>query len=95
VGGETGAISASSDDEFTFDVWTPVDQTSVIAATLQDGSGFGELVFTSVNPADGPITATVMGAPGTTRCLVDETPGTEYPIIPKSLTIVYAYCEPL
>ncbi len=95
VGGETGAISASSDDEFTFDVWTPVDQTSVIAATLQDGSGFGELVFTSVDPANETITATVTGAPGETRCLVDETPGTEYPIIAKSLTIVYAWCEPV
>jgi hypothetical protein len=95
VGGETGAISASSDDEFTFDFWTPVDQTSVIAATLQDGSGFGELVFTSVDPANETITATVTGAPGETQCVVDETPGIEYPIIAKSLTIVYAWCEPV
>ena len=93
--GETGAISASSDDEFTFDVWTPMDQTSVIAETLPDGSGFGELVFTSVDPANETITATVTGAPGATQCVVDETPGTQYPIIEKSLTIVYAYCEPL
>ena len=42
-----------------------------------------------------PITATVTGAPGETQCVVDETPGIEYPIIAKSLTIVYAYCEPL
>lgn len=94
-GGETGGLSASSDDEFTFDVWTPVDQTSVIAETLLDGSGFGELVFTSIDPAIETITATVTGAPGATQCVVDETPGIEYPIIAKSLTIVYAYCEPL
>ena len=94
-GGETGGISASSDDEFTFDVWTPVDQTSVIAETLLDGSGFGELVFTSIDPANETITATVTGAPGETQCVVDETPGTEYPVIAKMLTIVYAYCEPL
>jgi hypothetical protein len=94
-GGETGGLSASSDDEFTFDVWTPVDQTSVIAETLLDGSGFGELVFTSIDPANETITATVTGAPGATQCVVDETPGIEYPIIAKSLTIVYAYCEPL
>jgi hypothetical protein len=90
VGGETGAISASSDDEFTFDVWTPVDQTSVIA----DEFNFGELVFPSVDPANATITASVTGAPGETRCVVDETPGTEYPIMAKTLTIVYAFCEP-
>jgi hypothetical protein len=90
-GGETGTISAPSDAAFTFVGWDPVEQDTVIA----DPDGFGELVFSSVNPADGPITATVMGAPGTTRCLVDETPGTEYPIIAKSLTIVYAWCEPV
>lgn len=91
VGGETGAISAPSDDEFTFDVWTPVDQTSVIA----DEFNFGELVFPSVDPANATITASVTGAPGETRCVVDETPGTEYPIMAKTLTIVYAFCEPL
>ena len=89
-GGETGTISAPSDAAFTFVGWDPVDQDTVIA----DQDGFGELVFTSVNPADGPITATVMGASGTTRCLVDESPGKTYPIMPKMITIVYAWCEP-
>ena len=89
-GGETGTISAPSDAAFTFVGWDPVEQDTVIA----DQDGFGELVFTSVNPADGPITATVMGASGTTRCLVDESPGKTYPIMPKMLTIVYAWCEP-
>jgi hypothetical protein len=78
-------------------LWTPVDQTSVIVDRwMCDGSicTFGELLFPSVDPANGPITATVTGVPGMTTCHVDETPGTEYPIIAKSLTIVYAWCEP-
>lgn len=92
VGGETGTIRPTGDQApFTFDAWTPVDQPSVIA----DDSNFGELVFPSVDPANGTITATVTGARGETRCVVDETPGTEYPILPKTLTIVYAFCEPL
>jgi len=92
VGGETGTIRPSGDQApFTFDVWTPVDQPSVIA----DQFNFGELVFPSVDPANATITATVTGAPGETRCVVDETPGTNYPIMPKMLTIVYARCEPL
>jgi hypothetical protein len=97
-GGETGAIAPPAGDApFTFDLWTPVDQTSVIVERwMCDGSicTFGELLFPSVDPANGPITATVTGAPGMTTCHIDETPGTEYPIIAKSLTIVYAWCEP-
>jgi hypothetical protein len=97
-GGETGAIAPpAGDPPFTFDLWTPVDQTSVIVDRwMCDGSicTFGELLFPSVDPANGPITATVTGAPGMTTCHIDETPGTEYPIIAKSLTIVYAWCEP-
>jgi hypothetical protein len=92
VGGETGTITPSGDEPpFTFDVWTPVDQPIVIA----DEFNFGELVFPSVDPASATITATVTGAPGETSCIVDETPGTEYPIMAKTLTIVYAFCEPL
>ena len=97
-GGETGAIAPPAGDApFTFDLWTPVDQASVIVDRwMCDGSicTFGELLFPSVDPANGPITATVTGVPGTTTCHIDETPGTEYPIIAKSLTIVYAWCEP-
>ena len=92
VGGETGAIRPSGDQApFTFDAWISVDQPSVIADQLD----FGELVFPSVDPANASITATVTGAPGETRCVVDETPGTKYPIMAKTLTIVYARCEPL
>jgi len=91
-GGETGTITPSGDElEFTFDVWTPMDQQSVIA----DEFNFGELVFPSVDPANATITATVTGAPDETRCVVDETPGMQYPIMAKMLTIVYAFCEPL
>lgn len=97
-GGETGAISPpAGDPPFTFDLWTPVDQTSIIVDRwMCDGSicTFGELLFPSVDPANGPITATVTEGPGTMACHIDETPGTEYPIIAKSLTIVYAWCEP-
>jgi hypothetical protein len=89
VGGETATISAASDDPFTFDAADePVEQAGVIA----DVDGFGELIYTSINTGDGPITATVAGVPGTTTCFVDEDAGTTYPIIEKSATIVYAYC---
>lgn len=92
VGGETGAIMPPAGDlPFTFDGWTPMNQTSVIA----DDTGFGELVFPSVDPANATIRPTVTGSPDQTSCVVDETPGIEYPIMEKHLTIVYAYCEPL
>jgi len=89
-GGETGTISAPSDAAFTFVGWDPVDQDTVIA----DQDGFGELFFTGVGPANGSITASVTGAPGVTSCEVDESPGKTYPIMPKMITIVYAWCEP-
>ena len=90
VGGETASISAASDPPFTFNLADePVAQEGVIA----DNDGFGELIFSSVDPDEGPITATVSGVPGTTQCLVDESPGTTYPIRPKSITIVYAGCQ--
>ena len=89
--GETGAIDPPGDDPpFTFDLWEPVDQTSVIA----DATTFGELFFTGVDPANGSITASVTGAPGVTYCEVDESQGKTYPIMPKMITIVYAWCEP-
>jgi hypothetical protein len=90
VGGETASISAPSDPPFTFNLSDePVAQDGVIA----DNTGFGELIYTSVDPNDGPITATVSGVPGTTECIVDESPGTTYPIRPKSITVVYAGCQ--
>lgn len=84
-GGETGDIDAESDPPFTFDVWDAVDQQSVIA----DVDGFGELVFPNINPPTGLVDATVMPS----RCSIDETPGLEYPIFPKSITIIYAVCQ--
>jgi hypothetical protein len=92
VGGETGTISVGSDDPFTFDLdGNPVEQAQIIA----DDEGYGELFFTGVDPAEGPITATVTGAAGSTTCEVDESLGTRYPIFAKSVTIVYAFCEAL
>jgi hypothetical protein len=91
VGGETGTISAESDAPFTFDLDNPVEQAQLIA----DDEGYGELFFTGVDPADGPITATVTGAAGSTTCEVDESVGTRYPIFAKSITIVYASCQAL
>jgi hypothetical protein len=91
-GGETGTISVGSDDPFTFDLeGNPVEQAQIIA----DDEGYGELFFTGVDPADGPITATVTGAAGSTSCQVDESVGTTYPIFAKSVTVVYAYCQTL
>jgi len=90
-GGETGTISAGSDDPFTFDGDVPEVQSTVIA----DDEGDGDLVFTSVDPAQGPITATVTGVSGVTSCQIDQSPGTTYPIVAKSVTIVYASCMPI
>jgi hypothetical protein len=91
TGGETGAISAPSDDPFTFDLLEfPIVQDTVIA----DDEGFADLIFTSVDPSDGPITASVTGLLGVTDCLIDQSPGTTYPIIAKSITFVYAICSP-
>ena len=88
--GETGTISAPSDPPFTFAVdGSPVVQNTIIAV-----AGEGDLMFTSVKTADGPITADVTGAAGVTICDVDESLGTTYPIVAKAFTVVYAYCEP-
>ena len=88
-GGETASLNVSSDPPFTFDIsGFPFEQDQLIA-----DFGVGDLVFTSVNPSGG-ITATVQGAPGVTECFVDESPGTTYPVLAESVTIVYAYCQP-
>ncbi len=90
-GGETASISAPSDAPFTFDLdGNPVAQAGVIV----DDEGFGELVYASVDTSDGPITADVMGVDGVSVCDVEETPGVTYPILAKSITFVYAYCQP-
>jgi hypothetical protein len=90
-GGETASISAASDPPFTFDLdGNPLAQAGVIA----DEEGYGELIYTSIMTADGPITADVMGVDGVTSCDIAETPGITYPILEKSITFVYASCEP-
>jgi hypothetical protein len=90
TGGETASISVSSDAPFTFNALDePVEQPGVIA----DSDGFGELIFTSIDPGSGPASVTVSGVQGMTTCMVDESPGTTYPILAKSITIAYAYCE--
>lgn len=90
-GGETAALSASSDPAFTFDLeGTPVEQPGLIAGPQGDG----ELIYTGIDTADGPVTATVAGVSGVTSCFVNEAPGTSYPIIAKAITIAYAFCEP-
>ena len=71
-GGETASIDVPSDPPFTFDLdGNAVAQAGVIA----DDEGYGELVYTSVATADGPITADVVGVDGVTVCQVEETPG--------------------
>jgi len=90
-GGETASIDAPSDAPFTFDL----DGNAVAqAGVIVDDEGYGELVYTSVAIADGPITADVMGVGGATVCDVEETPGITYPVLEKSITFVYAYCDP-
>lgn len=90
-GGETASISAPSDPPVTFNAaGLPVEQDEVIA----EEEDFGDLIYSSVDPADGPVTATVMGVQGVTDCFVDESEGTTYPILAKSITVVYASCVP-
>ena len=91
VGGETASIGVPSDPPFTFNA---LDEPVVSDEVIADGEGFGDLIYTSVSPDDGPISVTVTGAPGATACFVDESPGTTYPLAAKALTIVYAYCVP-
>lgn len=90
-GGETGTISAPSDAPFTITLdghW--LEQAGVIA----NEHGSAALIFSSVKTDDGPITVEVAGVSGVTTCVVDETSGTTYPMIPKTITIADAYCEP-
>lgn len=90
LGGETGSISAAHDDPFTFSSpGVPKVQDTVIG----NSAGEADLFFTSVDPDDGPITATVSGVTGVNACEVSETPGTTYPILAKKFTLVYATCE--
>lgn len=90
-GGETGTISAPSDAPFTLGPGGhPIAQPGVIV----DGLGAAPLIFSSVKTEDGPLTVNVAGVDGVTTCVVDENPGTTYPLIPKTITIADAYCAP-
>ena len=89
-GGESASISAPSDDPFTFDG----DELRVQDEVVADEEGYADLVFTSVDPDDAPISASVTGAPGLTNCQINQSQDTEYPILPKSITIIYAGCTP-
>jgi hypothetical protein len=57
--------------------------------------GYADLIFSSVDPAEAPITATVTGAPGATVCEIDPSPGTTYPLFARSITVIYANCTPV
>lgn len=88
-GGETGTIDASSDPAVTFGA----DDLPVVQDTvLLDSDGFADLIFTSVDPAEGRVSATATGASGVTVCGIDQSALTTYPIIAKSITWVYAEC---
>ena len=87
VTGASGTIDpADHDSPFTLDAsGFLVVQDEVIAV-----DGVGELFFTSV-PAGGTITADAAGPPGTTCSVFDPDTGT-FPIRPKTITFVYAWC---
>ena len=87
VTGASGTIDpADHDPPFTLDAsGFLVVQDEIIAV-----DGVGELFFTSV-PAGGSITADVAGPPGTTCSVVESDTGT-FPIRPKTITFVYAWC---
>lgn len=91
-GGETANLDADADDPFTFDAdELPVVQDGVLA----DESGYADLVFSGVDPGDSPIGVTVMGTDGETDCWLDAAPGTKVPAVAKSISFIYAACEPV
>jgi len=90
-GGETGSVDASSDAPFaTAPGGQPIEQAGVIV----NGHGAGLLTFSSIKTGDGPVNVEVAGVPGATTCVVDESVGTTYPMIAKTITIADAYCAP-
>ena len=88
VTGASATINpANHDPAFTLDAGGfLVVQPTVIAV-----GGEGDLYFTSV-PAGGTITANVAGPSGTTCQVIESDTGT-YPIVAKSITVVYAACQ--
>lgn len=90
-GDESAELDTNSDDPFTFDEdGLPVVQAGVIA----DNSGYADQVFTGIDPDDSPISVTVTGTDGETDCSLDALPGTTFPVVAKSISFVYAICEP-
>ncbi|MDH3656211.1 MAG: carboxypeptidase-like regulatory domain-containing protein [Myxococcales bacterium] len=88
VTGASGTISpATHDPPFTIDA----DGFLVVQNTVIEVDGVGDLYFTSV-PAGGTITADVAGPSGTACEVIESDTGT-YPIVAKSITVVYADCQ--
>lgn len=91
IGDESATLDVDADDPFTFDEdGLPVAQDGVIA----DSDGYADQVFTGVDPDDSPVGVTVMGTDGETDCSLDASPGTRFPVVAKSISFVYAVCEP-
>ena len=88
VTGASGTISpATHDPPFTLDAGGFLK----VQNTVIEVDGEGDLFFTSV-PAGGTITADVVGPSGTSCQVIESDTGT-YPIIAKSITVVYAACQ--
>jgi hypothetical protein len=88
VTGASGTINpANHDAPFTLDA----NGFLVVRDTVIEVDGEGDLFFSSV-PAGGTITADVAGPSGTTCGVIESETGT-YPIVAKSITVVYAFCE--
>lgn len=88
VTGASGTIMpANHDPPFTLDGGGFL----VVQSTVIEVDGEGDLFFTSV-PAGGTVTADVAGPSGTTCEVIESETGT-YPIVAKSITVVYAACQ--
>lgn len=88
VTGASATINpATHDPPFTLDA----DGFLQVQGTVIEVEGAGDLFFTSV-PAGGTITANVAGPSGTTCQVIESDPGT-YPVLAKSITVVYAACQ--
>lgn len=88
VTGASGTITpANHDAPFTLDAAGFL----VVQNTVIEVDGEGDLFFTSV-PAGGTITAGVTAPSGTTCEIIESETGT-YPIVAKSITVVYAECQ--
>ena len=88
VTGASGTINPANHDlPFTLDA----DGLLMVQNTVIVVDGVGDLFFTSV-PAGGTITADVADPSGTTCSVIESDTGT-YPIVAKSITVVYAACQ--